>query len=1133
VAWLFGIPAAIAVLLYAVLLITPIPLPFVGQQVRNLVSSALPEGAQVELGDMAIALEGYVWPVIQFSPVTYTSAVTGARVSMEALEIGFSPVRALWGQPGATVTVVGAHLQVNQDLFGPRLVSFDIVPDPAGGPPTVRIKEGRDAFPEVGLLSEGVELTGEVPPSAMQMRSDNDWLVYNLEGAEQGIAQIVEQANMGRFSRLIIRDATLDMNDALYGVFRTFNDINVDISPKPDGTSAEGKFSADFGGTVMNGILERVLLEDGTARLKASITNLDLSSFAPMMNDPDSATSVVGASAVSIDVGFEAASGKITDGIFHIDMTGTDLRLGEAYFPIATSIMEVRWEPQIGQFTIGETQISIGQSTGWMSGVARLGMDELYGPTVSMSMQGRDVSIVNELGAPAEPFSKISFSGWSAPLYGATGIDQFQALKEDGAQLAAKGRIDMLRNGMGFDLTIAGDGISADDLKRLWPDSVSGDARAWFVRNVVGGKLKTSSMRFNFPIGSLPAAGEPQAPPPVDAITIDLVGEGVKIIPVDGMSPIEIQGDTRFQMRGADLTVSADGASITNSGGSIAVANVGFTMSSEAPGESIFEVSGDLSGSIPALVALAKEQQPDLLKSDDLPVDVEALDGALSLSLVSTTILGPDNQPKSTDYAINGVIQDFGSTAPLEGRTIGNGQLSFVASQEGFRVAGQAEVDGLPADIVIEGKIEENAPPPTILLSAELDSADLKKLGFDAGEFLQGSVKFVAKPMPDGSIQMAVDVTDATISVKDLGITKAKGVAGSIKAAIRQKDTVTEVSQVDIAFGDVKLKGGLTIDSKAGLQSAAFTSFALSPGDSAQIAMTPIRNGYQVQIRGDQLDLKPMLQRFFSLEPGAEATGGPQAASLGDTTIALDVELKRALGFYKTTAFNVDLELALRGTDLQRVSLSANFGNDSSIAVTTNSTDSGKVLSLAFNDLGTLLRLLNIYPNVQGGSGTLTMQTVTADKADYGKFVLKNFAIVDEANLAAFLEGSPQRRQGNNMEFRSGELDFVRRSDRVEVRDAVLAGDEIGGTARGFIYTDQGQYDLTGTFVPMFGLNSVFGKLLGPLAGRDGEGLFGITFAVRGPLNKPDFQVNPLSALAPGAFRRMFEYRSKEIPRTE
>ena len=48
-------------------------------------------------------------------------------------------------------------------------------------------------------------------------------------------------------------------------------------------------------------------------------------------------------------------------------------------------------------------------------------------------------------------------------------------------------------------------------------------------------------------------------------------------------------------------------------------------------------------------------------------------------------------------------------------------------------------------------------------------------MGFDVSEFLSGKVKFVAQPMPDGSIQMAVDIADAALTIKDLGITKAVG----------------------------------------------------------------------------------------------------------------------------------------------------------------------------------------------------------------------------------------------------------------------------------------------------------------------------------------------------------------------
>jgi hypothetical protein len=186
---------------------------------------------------------------------------------------------------------------------------------------------------------------------------------------------------------------------------------------------------------------------------------------------------------------------------------------------------------------------------------------------------------------------------------------------------------------------------------------------------------------------------------------------------------------------------------------------------------------------------------------------------------------------------------------------------------------------------------------------------------------------------------------------------------------------------------------------------------------------------------------------------------------------------------------------------------------------------------MAFNDLGTVLRLLNVYPNLQGGQGTLVMQTIDAQNIDHGQFILRNFAIIDEANLQQMVSNAAAARGGRgDMVFKSGQLDFVRRKDRIEITEAVLAGDSVGGTARGTIYTDARQYDISGTYVPLFGLNSVFQKLLGPLGGREGEGLLGVTFAIRGPLDKPDFQVNPLSALAPGAFRRMFEFRQKEIP---
>ena len=1130
--WTLGILLLPFVALYVALLFMPIPLPFVRDQARNAVLASLPPSAHLELGDMALALEGGTWPVLQFTPVVYTDTKSGAKIQMKALDVGFSPVRVLIGQPGAAITMVGPHLQVNQDLLGPRLSTFQIVDDVKTGRSTVRVMEGEDAFPSVGISAGGVSLQGGPPGGkALGLRSDNDWLIYNMEAMEQSLGDVVEQATQGRFSRLIIKDGVMDMNDAVYGLFRQFTGINLDVSPGVDGKQTSGKFSASFAGQTMRGEVAREEQADGNIRLTSNVTNLDFSAFLPFINDPGSIMGVVGTGSLSIDVGFDGKTGKVSSGVFHVDMTGMDLRIQGDRFPIATSIVQINWTPQSGQFAMDNAELKIGQSSATVSGIFALGLDDLFGPTVGMSIKASAVDLrPNDVGPPAKPFDQMVFSGWSAPLYGALGIDSMQATKP-GTLITTKGRVDMLRKGLGFDLHVSGSGVSADDLTRVWPYFLSRDSRDWFVKNIKAGTIDTADMQFSFPVGTVAMAGEDK-PIPQNGISIDMVGSGVKMQVLDSMAPIAIDGKTRLQVRDSNVTVSADGANVPTSGGTIGISTPALVIDNSGTDGRVLEISGQLKAPLPALVALAKAQQPQALKNAQLPLDLNAINGSVDVGLVSTIALDKTGAMKTFDYALNGAVHDFASTAPIQGHAIAGGQISFTASQKGYQGAGQASIDGLPADLKIDGT---PTGQPSLLLSSTIDVKDLKGMGFDASSFLSGQVRFVAKPLPDGTIQMAVDIKDAALTIKDLGVSKAKGVPGTLNAAVKLNGSVTELTQINLAFGDVLLQGGLEFDSKKGLQSAEFSSFALSPGDKAQLSLTPIRDGFALRLRGDQLDLKPMLQRFFGL---GEGSGGPQASQFNQT-LALDVDLKRALGFYKTTAYNMQLQLTLKGSDIQKASLQTQFGDNRSVSVTTNPTPDGKVLSVAFNDFGSLLRLVGVYSRVEGGEGTLVMNSNASTSVDVGSFQLHNFALIDEAKVAQILDSHAGSRQliakQNKLSFKSGRIEFTRRPDRIEVTDGVLTGDTVGGTMRGFIYTNRRQYDLAGTYVPLFGLNSVFQKLplFGPLlGGREGEGLIGVTFAVRGSLDKPDFQINPASMLVPGAFRGLFEYRAHELPQT-
>ena len=254
----------------------------------------------------------------------------------------------------------------------------------------------------------------------------------------------------------------------------------------------------------------------------------------------------------------------------------------------------------------------------------------------------------NDLAPPTDDFN-LSFKGWEAPLYGAVGIDQMILSKAD-ARIEAKGRIDMLRKGMGLDVAIAGEGITVDDMKRMWPYFVSPEARTWFTKNITSGTIETANMKFAFPVGTLGLNGESK-PIPQNGVFIEMVADGVKVKPTDAMAPIEIQGKTRVQMHDADFTLSGDGGVVNTDKGRIEIANAAVEMSADTPGQQMVEISGDLNGGIPAIVAVANQFQPGITSSADLPLDVSSLNGDLNVRLVATMTL--DDNGRAQDAGLH------------------------------------------------------------------------------------------------------------------------------------------------------------------------------------------------------------------------------------------------------------------------------------------------------------------------------------------------------------------------------------------------------------------------------------------------------------------------------------------------
>ena len=152
---------------------------------------------------------------------------------------------------------------------------------------------------------------------------------------------------------------------------------------------------------------------------------------------------------------------------------------------------------------------------------------------------------------------------------------------------------------------------------------------------------------------------------------------------------------------------------------------------------------------------------------------------------------------------------------------------------------------------------------------------------------------------------------------------------------------------------------------------------------------------------------------------------------------------------------------------------------------------------------------------------------------------MRDFRIFNEPRLNALVSskasGSASLKEAIRKNIDTTEVIFDRASAtltispyRLELEEGAIRGPDVGSTFQGTLYDKNDQMRITGTFMPAYAANTlltgipIIGLVLGN--GRD-RGLIGVTYILEGDSKKPNIRVNPLSAIAPGRIRQIFEFR--------
>jgi hypothetical protein len=669
-------------------------------------------------------------------------------------------------------------------------------------------------------------------------------------------------------------------------------------------------------------------------------------------------------------------------------------------------------------------------------------------------------------------------------------------------------------------LGFAGTPMPASALKRMWPILIVPEVREWVIERIERGALQRIEVGVNSPVRNLSRRGPPI---PDDGLAVNIVASGVTLRPVDELPSVR-DADLKARVTGRTATVTiGQGAADTPAGRKLNISDFLFEVPDMAPKPAPARVKFRIEGPVPAVAEILASDR--LSEFSGTLIDPNSSKGAVSAVVTLGLPIKRELTKADTTYAITADLGGFAADRLMMNQKLEADKLKVVANNQGYQVKGEVRINGQTASLDYR---KPNDGDADIKLQATLDDASRARLGFDLGPAISGAIpiKLIGKiGAPDRDSRMGIEADLTSLKLDNIlpGWVKLPGKSSRAVFNVVQKQQSTRLEDIVIEGGGVSIKGSLEVDQNSDLINANFPTYSPSEGDKASLKADRGADGVlKVTMRGDVFDARGFLKSAIS---GKEADAKSKAKNID---FDVDVKLGAVAGYYGEAVRAVDVKLSRRNGIIKSFALSGKLGRDTPLTGDLRRPAQGReVIYLETNDAGAFFRFNDFYSKVVGGQLQLAMDPPTLEpSAKDGLINIRNFSVKGEASLDRVAAGGSSGVQ-NGVSFSALRAEFTRQNGQLVVREGVVKGPMVGGTIEGSIDFPADQVRMSGTFVPMYGLNNMFGQIpvLGLLlGGGSNEGLIGVTYEIVGAPGKPVLRVNPISAMAPGVLRKIFEF---------
>jgi hypothetical protein len=493
------------------------------------------------------------------------------------------------------------------------------------------------------------------------------------------------------------------------------------------------------------------------------------------------------------------------------------------------------------------------------------------------------------------------------------------------------------------------------------------------------------------------------------------------------------------------------------------------------------------------------------LKAEDVGINVDAVMKELKL-------------PVMTNIAITG------------------GTMALHVDAKSMKAHGAIFVNGAPMGITWSEDFTGTVAVGTRMdVTSTLSDQNRADLGLDLRPYIEGKNTIQAIFTGHGgkiyNAKIDADLSNSRLSAPELNWAKPTGEPARMLADIAFKPDQIEISNIDAAGENMKALGRLII-AHGKVTVADFKTLKLGAHNDFTLLYQIDQNG------GRTIDAKGKVVDAGHVFDSSDEAEEPSKKEVRHTPLSIKAAFDVAHLKNEVWYQNLRVTYADDGQHMTVFNMSTTADNTGIRGDLTNSPDGSRSLKVYTEDAGKMLRGFTDFHSMVGGQLSLTADLAPlptpgqrTEPGYDGTLKIDRFKVTNQPFLARlFAAGSftglGDLLQGEGVSFSHLEQHFQGRGEMLTLTEGTASGPSIGLTVQGLVNRETDAVDLNGTVVPLYGLNGmlsdfpVLGELL---TSRKGEGIFGMTYGISGHVDELKVAVNPISTLAPGILRRIFE----------